>query len=61
MTPFKAWAILDDEAAVPTPALVDYRLPLFWMKSVAKEFNKEKLGGAGRIVRVVITETHEAQ
>jgi hypothetical protein len=55
--PFLAWAILTVDGTQPTPALVDYRLPVFWMKSVAKQFNKDHLGNSGRIVRVVLTES----
>jgi len=37
-------------------AIVDARLPLFWRRTVAQQFNENKLGGAGRVVRVEIHE-----
>jgi hypothetical protein len=49
--PNKCWAVLDGDDL----ALMDGRLPLFWLKTVARDYNHERLLGKGRIVRVVVS------
>lgn len=48
--PTRAWAVLDDGRL----ALVDGRLPLFWLRRVAVEFNRERLNGLGTVARITV-------
>lgn len=49
--PAKAWVVLDDGRL----ALVDGRLPLFWLRSVAVQFNRERMNGLGTVARVAVS------
>jgi hypothetical protein len=53
---YKAWVIIDAGNTKPSPALIDDRLPVFWMKVTATKCLRERLNGQGRVAKVIITE-----